>query len=143
MVRTGFTSVMVIVVLLSLECTQKPKQTEGMTLVQAMIYTESGGDSNAYNGYESARGVLQIRPIYVKDINRILREDVYTNNDCYNPSKSIDMFRIYTDHYGKRYTRITGRPVTDEVRARMHNGGPNGWKKSATDVYWDKIKRYM
>jgi hypothetical protein len=30
--------------------------------------------------------------------------------------------------------------VTPEKIARMHNGGPNGWKISATDKYWDKVE---
>ena len=36
-----------------------------------------------------------------------------------------------------------GRPVTDEDRARMHNGGPNGYKKTKTIKYWDKVQQIL
>ena len=36
-----------------------------------------------------------------------------------------------------------GRPVTIEDIARIHNGGPNGYKKQATDVYWLKVKAQL
>ena len=33
-----------------------------------------------------------------------------------------------------------GRTPTNEDLARIHNGGPNGYKKTATDGYWKKVK---
>ena len=33
-----------------------------------------------------------------------------------------------------------GRKVTDEDRARMHNRGPNGYKKDSSLGYWKKVK---
>ena len=36
-----------------------------------------------------------------------------------------------------------GRPVTDQDRARIHNGGPNGWKSPATIGYWSKVKKFL
>ncbi len=32
-----------------------------------------------------------------------------------------------------------GRPPTDEDIARIHNGGPNGFMNSSTDVYWNAV----
>jgi hypothetical protein len=49
----------------------------------------------------------------------------------------------YVTHYGKRYTRITGKPLNMEVAARIHNGGPNGWKESRkpyTDAHWRRFE---
>jgi hypothetical protein len=37
----------------------------------------------------------------------------------------------------------TGKQPTDEVFARMHNGGPTGYKKSATIEYWQKVKKEL
>ena len=34
-------------------------------------------------------------------------------------------------------------PVTDEDRARIWNGGPNGYKKQATVKYWKKVKEHL
>ena len=33
-----------------------------------------------------------------------------------------------------------GRFPTCEDYARIHNGGPNGYKQSWTDGYWEKIE---
>lgn len=49
----------------------------------------------------------------------------------------------YWRYYGYRYKVITRKPVTYEVLARMHNGGPDGWKKASTLAYWYKVKKVM
>jgi hypothetical protein len=36
-----------------------------------------------------------------------------------------------------------GRPVTDQDRARIWNGGPNGYKKKATLGYWAKVRKEL
>jgi hypothetical protein len=53
------------------------------------------------------------------------------------------MIKIYTEYYGKRYERITGKKVTAEIIARLHNGGPNGFRKSCTLKYWHKVKSVL
>ena len=47
--------------------------------------------------------------------------------------------------YMTRYCteRRLGRKPTDQDRARMWNGGPNGHRKSATLKYWDKVEKAM
>lgn len=40
--------------------------------------------------------------------------------------------------YWKRY-----KADTDEKKARIHNGGPNGMNIKATQNYWDDIKRRL
>lgn len=44
--------------------------------------------------------------------------------------------------YMKRYATVSrlGRTPTCEDFARIHNGGPNGYKKSSTITYWTKIR---
>jgi hypothetical protein len=34
-------------------------------------------------------------------------------------------------------------PVTDEVRAKVWNGGPNGPNKLSTEKYWQKVKEKL
>ena len=36
-----------------------------------------------------------------------------------------------------------GRPVTDEDIARIHNGGPNGWRRASTDEYWERVQNAL
>ena len=39
--------------------------------------------------------------------------------------------------------RRLGRTPTYEDVARIHNGGPNGYKKTATYKYWQKVKKKL
>ncbi len=81
-----------------------------------------------------AIGAYQLHKIYVDDVNKILGEDRYTYADRWDADKSREMVRIYTEHYGQW-------AIFDfEVLARIHNGGPDGWKKESTLPYWEKVK---
>ena len=42
-------------------------------MIQAMIMVESEGNDSAYHKGEKAAGCLQIRPIMVREVNRILK----------------------------------------------------------------------
>ncbi len=53
-----------------------------------------------------------------------------------DPDSGVVYHRIYTDHYGRKY----GWPVSDEVRAKIWNGGPTGPNKPQTEKYWQKVK---
>ena len=101
-------------------------------LIAAIIQVESGGDTLAYNCKEDAVGCLQIRPIMVREVNRLLGKDSFTLQDRWNKAKSIQMFNILRSH--------TKNP-TDEKLARNWNGGWNGHKKKSTIKYWNKVKK--
>jgi hypothetical protein len=102
------------------------------TLLMAVMAVESNFDSMAYNEKENAAGVLQIRPIMVREVNRLLGKDKYTLKDRWSKAKSIEMFNVIRSH--------TKNP-TDEMIARNWNGGWNGHKKQSTIKYWNKVKK--
>jgi hypothetical protein len=104
-------------------------------LFSAIVAIESGGDVNAVGDGGKAVGPAQIWTVVVTDCNRISGKH-FEDKDRRSFTKSAEMFQIYTEHYGKKY----GVPVTDEVRAKVWNGGPNGPKKQATEKYWQKVK---
>ena len=110
-------------------------------LVDAIGMVESGFDPKAIGDNGKAVGILQIHKAYVDDVNRILGRNVYTYEDRWDAGKSYSMAFVYLNHYGRRYKRITGNDPTMEVFARIHNGGPNGWKKYATKEYGDRCVR--
>ena len=112
----------------------KTKPTIQDSLIAAIIHVESRGDSMACNAGEDAVGVLQIRPIMVREVNRLLKENKYTLADRWSKSKSIEMFNVIKDH--------TTNP-TNEILARNWNGGWNGYKKKSTLKYWQKVKRKL
>ena len=47
--------------------------------------------------------------------------------------------------YMKRYATEArlGHAPTDEDLARIHNGGPNGYKNPATLDYWRKVQQHL
>lgn len=105
-------------------------------LVKAMIQVESRGNDSAYHAGEKAAGCLQIRPIMVKEVNRLLKRRGdsrrFTMADRWDRLKSIEMFKVFN----KSKTSL-------EVMARRWNGGPIGHKKSATIGYWKKVIKNM
>jgi len=103
------------------------------TLLMAVMAVESNFDSMAYNSKENAAGVLQIRPIMVREVNRLLGEDKYTLKDRWNKAKSIEMFNVLRSHL---------KGATDEEIARTWNGGYNGKNIPETMQYWLKVKQY-
>lgn len=82
-----------------------------------------------------ALGVLQIRVEVVKDVNRVYRTR-YVHRDALDPKKSFEICRLYLSYWGRHYEKETGNKPTDEVLARIWNGGPRGWKKKSTRKYW-------
>lgn len=103
-------------------------------LIDAIIYVESRGYVNAYNAKENAVGCLQIRPIMLKEVNRLLGYNKYKLADRWNKQKSIQMFNVIKEH--------TTNP-TNEKLARNWNGGWNGYKKQSTLKYWHKVKEQL
>jgi hypothetical protein len=103
-------------------------------LIEAIMYVESRGDINAYNAKENAVGCLQIRPIMLREVNRLLGYNKYKLTDRWNKEKSIQMFNVIKEH--------TTNP-TDEKLARNWNGGWNGYKKQSTLKYWQKVKKQL
>lgn len=111
-------------------------------LIQAMAFVESGGNSESIGDLDLGSpsiGLLQIRPIMVREVNRILKnqglEKSFKNSDRKNADKSIEMFNIWADayHLNSSYEKM----------ARNWNGGPRGYKKSATVHYWAKVSTYV
>lgn len=105
-------------------------------LVQALIMVESSGKDNAYNASEDAVGCLQIRPIMIREVNRILRKQGDTLRfklkDRWDRDKSLEMFHIWREYHHPN--------STDEVIARNWNGGPDGYQQESTIKYWKKVK---
>lgn len=102
-------------------------------LVEAIIWVESRGDTLAYNKSEEALGCLQIRPIMLREVNRLLAKNdiqkVYTLKDRTSRSKSIEMFNVIRGHINN---------PTNERIARTWNGGYNYGE--STLKYWNKVK---
>ena len=67
-------------------------------MAEAFAWVESKGDHMAYNEREDAVGLLQIRPIMVREANRLLGEEAFTLADRWEPLESIDIFCTVMEH---------------------------------------------
>jgi hypothetical protein len=108
-------------------------------LWEAVCRVESNGNPLAVGDGGRAAGIAQIWAITVRDVNRFAGTR-YTLNDRFNVEKSRAIFQLYTEHYGKGQS--------DEVKARIWNGGPNamratGRKKLNLDRYFAKIQKHL
>jgi hypothetical protein len=110
-------------------------------LIAAIIHIESTGNPDAVGDTHldlPSIGCMQIRPIMVREVNRILKksgsEKRFKLKDRKDRDKSIEMFNIWADAYHK--------DSSFEKMARNWNGGPKGYKKPSTEEYWAKVNAY-
>tara|TARA_B110000483_G_C17880589_1_gene421553 strand:+ start:134 stop:646 length:513 start_codon:yes stop_codon:yes gene_type:complete len=117
------------------------QQIEPITsdLIEALIQVESMGNDSAVGDThlpEPSIGVLQLRPIMVREVNRILKKQKskkrFKLKDRFSREKSIEMFMVW-----KNYHHPKGG---FETIARNWNGGPRGYKNKRTEHYWAKVQ---
>ena len=131
------TIVIIIALIASWIVSSNKKEVEEVTLVeeeveedpawvyfvQALIVVESEGNPLAV-GKSNDVGILQITPIYVREVNRILGDDIYTLDDRTCIYKSLAMFEVYQSHHN---------PSKDILKAiKIHNPVAGQW-------YTDKV----
>jgi hypothetical protein len=113
-----------------------------MKLIAALIAIESGGDDLAVWDKGKSVGCLQIQKAVITDVNRYYGRN-YQLYDRYVRAHSIEIAKLYLAYWGRAYERETKKQVTDEVLARIWNGGPKGYEKEKTIQYWHKVKEKM
>lgn len=111
-------------------------------LFAAMRQVESYNGRELVGDHGMSRGVYHIQACYIKDVNRVYSTK-FTLVDRDDPVKAHRIVRLYLAHYGRVYNKTTGKPVTCEVLARIHNGGPEGWRKKSTLKHWKRVERAM
>ena len=102
-------------------------------LLSALIQIESNGNDHA-RGRHGELGALQIKPILVRDVNRIMGTH-YTHAQVTNRATATFIANAYLSHYG--------RNLSDESLARLWQGGPRGAKKSSTRAYARRVMREL
>lgn len=98
-------------------------------LLNAIIQVESGGDPLQVNYREQALGLLQIRPIMLKEVNRIAGYEKYTTKDCLDSLKSIEIYWAVQNYHN---------PSNDFRRGAIIWNG-----KGKTNRYWRKVKNQL
>jgi hypothetical protein len=97
-------------------------------LIYAVGMVETKGDTLAYNPFEEATGIFQIRPIRLKDYNQRTGNN-YKSEDLFNYEISKRIFLYYADMVG---------PYKFEQIARKWNGSG-----LLTTSYWYRIRQYL
>lgn len=119
-------------------------------LWEAMREIESGDDDSAIGDNGKSIGPLQIQKSYYEDAvkkNPSLQLGKYANytyEDCTGPG-SFEYSKAVAESYMKRYAtekRLGHNPTLEDI-SRIHNGGPNGYKRDATKKYWEKVKKKL
>lgn len=129
-----------------LEIEPKPVRISSPTtadLVNALIFVESSGNDSAVGDRHlvgnEAVGALQIRPIMVREVNRILKlqktDKRFTLKDRFDRTKTIEMFLIWKNYHHN--------DSDFETIARNWNGGPKGFTKNRTKKYWEKVEKEL
>ena len=112
---------------------QSEHKTMNPLLLSALIAVESGGNDLA-RGRCGELGALQIRPIMVRDVNRIMGTH-YAHAQVTNRATAMFIANAYLAHYGSN--------LSDEQKARIWNGGPGGAGKSSTRAYGRRVMREL
>lgn len=109
-------------------------------LLAAVLAVESNGSDSAIGDHGRARGAYQIHRVVVRDVNRIAGTH-YRWEDMHDRKVAHFVAYTYITHYATE--KRIGRKPTEEMAARIWNGGPSGWRKPATIRYWLKVKQKM
>ena len=109
-------------------------------LLAAMCEVESNGDCSKV-GKVGELGCYQIRECFWLDALEWDSSIGGEYEDVIDREYAEKVIYAFWERYANE--KRLGRPVTDEDRARMHNGGPNGYKKTKTIKYWDKVQKIL
>lgn len=101
--------------------------TEWQVMVMALAKTESEFNPHAV-GKTKDFGILQITPIYVKEVNRIKGEEQYTHDDAFDMGKSLDMFFTMQDRHNPTHN------IDKAIK---------GHNPTASIAYYNKVKKNM
>jgi|TARA_X000001382_G_scaffold88830_3_gene63616 hypothetical protein len=123
-----------------------------LTVTDVMVAVEnveSNLDPYAINVKEDARGCLQIRPIFLKDYNRITKQDL-PHDVVFNRSMAYHITETVWMHYAKKIPNLNAKHLVF-----IHNGGGSAWryaddpnygnakKRSNLEIYWNKVKIHL
>ena len=105
--------------------------SEWSTLQLAIAMTESEFNPKAV-GKNMDYGIYQITPIYVKEVNRLLGDQVYTHNQAFDIEKSVEMFNILQSYKN---------PDQDINKAIYYHNKADWYRKRVLKNH-ETVKRY-
>jgi len=116
-------------------------------LWRAIVAVETGGHpdpANATGDGGRALGIVQIWTVVIDDVNAMWCKrnglPPYYYLDRADPAKAREIFEAYLTVWGRSYETVTGERPTLETLARIWNGGSIGYRRTATDGYWARVR---
>lgn len=110
-------------------------------LLEAIRIVESNDNQMAVGDDGKAIGAYQIWEIYWKDATDFDSSIGGTYQDCYDRDYADKIVKAYIKRYANK-KRLGHEPTFEDI-ARIHNGGPNGYKKKSTIEYWKKVQNAL
>lgn len=106
-------------------------------ILAAIRFVESGDRRDVPDGDGGrAIGPYQIHRVYWQDATEFAPELGGSYRDC----RQRDYAERVIAAYMERYAPAAWRRGDAETIARVHNGGPHGASKAATDGYWRRVR---
>lgn len=102
-------------------------------LIKSISYVESRWNPDTINVRENAVGYLQIRPVMLREVNRILGHEKYRSEDRFSKEKSIEMFLIVQKFYNPKFNH--------KIACMIWNEGRTDTTNINNKPYWRKVKR--
>jgi hypothetical protein len=103
-------------------------------LLDVLASVESGNNPSAVGDHGHALGLYQIHRAYWEESTQRLGVD-WPFSQAFDPDKARCVVRAYLLHHG------CGRTLLDV--ARIHNGGPNGYRRRSTLGYARRVDRLL
>ena len=117
------------------------------SLIDAIAIVESNNDNTKIGSFGEL-GILQIRQCVIDDVNKVYNTQ-YTINDTKDNEKSREICKKYLKYWGECYEKKTGLKATDQILAKIWNGGPSAPTRKHSRFakrvrrYWKRVKQYM
>ena len=121
--------------------------TAWLLFLKALALVESGGNPEAIGDGGDSWGKYQLQAAYVQDasewgLSSGLIDKPFEHSDAFNPKRAELIIQCYMGRYAT--PKRLGRQPTIEDWTRIHNGGPNGYRKlEATQPHWNKMEKEL
>ena len=121
--------------------------TAWLLFLTALALVESGGNPNAIGDGGASWGMYQLQAAYVQDasewgLSNGVIDKPFEHSDAFNPEQAELIIQCYMGRYAT--PKRLGRQPTIEDWTRIHNGGPNGHRKTkATQAHWNKVEKEL
>jgi hypothetical protein len=113
------------------------KDYERDKILEAIMEKESNFNTKAVNRKENAVGILQIRPIMVREVNNILRQRgdsiFYSLSDRLDSTKSVEMYYTFQKARNPEYD--------PQIACYLWNGGTRKALKMSHQYWLDVQKK--